>query len=441
MKWVDADCAAPEFLSPLGELIATRPSRAARRLLLALLMMPIGLLTWAAVAQVEVVARAPGRLLPAQGSHAIQPLEAGRVVVIRVREGQQVQAGEVLLELDPSAVATAHARLNDELAALEFERWRLRSLLAATAGRDAPAVAAPPLAGTGARRQLALELAAWHAAEAAAAARAREKRAELRALSARLAGLRAAQPLIEEVGEAHRRLAAQGVIARVAWLGEERARLAARREIDELAARRLGLRAALAAETAQAREQRAARRGTWATQLAASATRAVAVAAEIGHARRRLSAATLRAPVAGTVWQVNPLLRPGVVAPAEPLLLVVPEDARLEAAVEVANRDIAAVQPGQRAWLKIEAFPFTRHGALAGQVTAVARDAAPTDASDARYRVRIALAEGSQDDRLPVHRLVAGMAVTAEFRIGRRRILDFLLAPLQRTLQESLRER
>lgn len=437
----DDACAAPDFLSPTAELIATPPSRTARGLLVALLALFVCLLGWAALAQVEVIARAPGRLLPAAGAHAIQPLEAGRVTAIHVQEGQRVQAGDVLLELDRSAAATAQARLGDELTVLDLERWRLRSLLGATELHAVPDPVPPPLAGAGAYRQRDAELAEWRAAEVAAAARVREKRAELLALEARLAGLRTAQPLIEEVGDAHRQLAAQGVIARVAWLAEERARIAARREIAELIAQRRALQAALATETAQAEAARATQRATWSGQLAATATRAVGVAAEIAQARRRLAAATLRAPVAGTVWQVDPGLRPGVVTPAEPLLRLVPDDARLEAAVEIANRDIAAVHVGQRAWLKVEAYPYTRHGALAGRVTAVARDALPAQDGAPRYRVRIALQDAAPNDRLPADRLLAGMVVTAELRLGQRRVLDFLLAPLQRTLRESLRER
>lgn len=441
MRIAGESCAAPEFLSPTAELLATPAPRVARGLLLTLIAALASLLAWAALAKVDVIARAPGRLLPAQGSHAIQPQEAGRVTAIRVRDGQRVRAGEVLLEIDRSAAATAQARLAEELVALDLERWRLRSLLDMTAAVPVSRAATPPLAGDGARRQRDEELAEWRSTGQAAAAQARAARAELLALDARLDGLRAALPLQEETTEAHRRLAAQGMLARVAWLAEERTRIAARREIAELVARRGALRDARVAAAAQVEAERSARRAGWSAQLAQVATRAAQVAAEIAHAQQRVSSTSLRAPVAGSVWRIDPALRPGVVAPAEPLLLLVPEDAGLEATVDVANRDIAAVHVGQRAWIKIDAFPFTRHGALAGRVTAVARDAHPGDDGNAHYRVRIALRDTARDHRLPTHLLVAGMTVTAELRLGRRRILDFLLAPLQRTALESLRER
>jgi len=158
----------------------------------------------------------------------------------------------------------------------------------------------------------------------------------------------------------------------------------------------------------------------------------------------------------------------GVVTPAQQLMVVVPAESHREIEAMVQNRDIGFVHEGDAAEIKIDTFSFTKYGLLHGKVLsisadAIQRDKPPTEGAgaasdkDARnnstsrtsepsgqellYSARIALdttrmqVEGRMVDLAP------GMAVTIEIKTGQRRIIEYLLSPLLRYKQESLRER
>ncbi len=142
--------------------------------------------------------------------------------------------------------------------------------------------------------------------------------------------------------------------------------------------------------------------------------------------------------------------------------MIVPSDSRLEIEAMVSNRDIGFIHPGQQAEVKIDTFNFTRYGLLRGEVVSVSQDAiirdqqqdrsgdrrlgTQTDSSEPKgqelnYSARISLDRTNMqiDDRMV--NLSPGMAVTAEIKTGSRTILSYLLSPLLRYRQETLRER
>jgi hemolysin D len=170
----------------------------------------------------------------------------------------------------------------------------------------------------------------------------------------------------------------------------------------------------------------------------------------------------LTAPVDGVVQQLAVHTVGGVVTPAQVLLVVVPSDSRLEIEAMVSNSDIGFVHAGQEAQIKVDTFNFTRYGLLHGEVLSVSQDAVIRDRQQDRagerglaaanetsepkgqelnYSARISLdrTEMQIDDRMV--NLSPGMAVTVEVKTGSRNILSYLLSPLRRYRQETLRER
>ncbi len=152
----------------------------------------------------------------------------------------------------------------------------------------------------------------------------------------------------------------------------------------------------------------------------------------------------------------------GVVTPAQQLMAIVPADAPLEIEAMVSNRDIGFVHPGQPVQIKIDTFNFTRYGLLHGKVKSVSQDAIErakpegkssdqpsdrlTDSSEPKgqelvYAARVSLDKTQMNIDGKLVNLEPGMAVTTEIKTGSRRVIEYLLAPLLRYKQESLRER
>jgi hemolysin D len=196
--------------------------------------------------------------------------------------------------------------------------------------------------------------------------------------------------------------------------------------------------------------------------LAKSEQKANGIARDLIKAQQRTSLQQLTSPVDGVVQQLAVHTVGGVVTPAQSLLVIVPNDARLEVEAMISNRDIGFVEAGQSAAVKVDTFNFTRYGLLDGRVLSVSQDAivrdrqqertsdralgAQPDSSEANgqelsYSARISLdrTQMQVDDRLVS--LAPGMAVTVEIRTGSRTILSYLLSPLRRYRHEIMRER
>ena len=203
-------------------------------------------------------------------------------------------------------------------------------------------------------------------------------------------------------------------------------------------------------------------RHTLSDELAKAEQKANGLTQDLIKAEQKTRLQLLTAPVDGVVQQLAIHTVGGVVTPAQSLLVVVPSDSRLEIEAMVSNRDIGFVHPGQEAEIKIDTFNFTRYGLLHGQVLSVSQDAVirdrQQDRSDDRalgtqndtsepkgqelnYSARISLDRTQMqiDDRMV--NLSPGMAVTVEIKTGSRTMLSYLLSPLLRYRQETLRER
>ena len=135
------------------------------------------------------------------------------------------------------------------------------------------------------------------------------------------------------------------------------------------------------------------------------------------------------------------ILQEGVVTPAQPLLILVPQEQAVEVEVQVENKDVGFVKEGQPVEVKIETFPFTLYGTVPGRVVTVSGDAAPVEKVGLVYPARVSMDRSTIDvEGKPVH-LAPGMAVTVEIKTGQRRVIEYLLSPLLKSVKESLRER
>jgi hemolysin D len=130
-----------------------------------------------------------------------------------------------------------------------------------------------------------------------------------------------------------------------------------------------------------------------------------------------------------------------VLRPADALLVIVPDGSTLIVDAMVLNRDVGFVREGQEVRVKLEAFPFTRYGVVDGRLTFLSRDAIQDENLGLVFPARVELAQFAIDVQGQSIPLSAGLAASAEIRTGRRRIIEFLLSPLQRRVAEAGRER
>lgn len=428
-----------QFLPAALEIEETPPLPLARVMLWSIVLFFGIAIAWACIGKVDIVGVAPGKIVPAGRTKTVQPLENSVVAAIHVSEGQHVNAGEVLIELDPTAPTADKARLGKERESLDLDRLRLTTLLevirGSGPGTDFKSV--PPTA----RTRLLQQLAEYRAAIAGLDEDRREKGSERDAVDARITQLHSTLPLITEEAEAHKKLMATGVVPRVKWLAVERERIAIQQELAAQQEQRKVLNASLDSLSERRKVTDAQYQSRWLAELTETETKLASYGEEMAKAERRLALTTLTAPVSGTVQQLVVHTEGGVVTEAQPLMVIVPDDSPLEVEAMVPNKDIGFVHEGQDAIVKIETFNFTKYGYIDGTVSKVSRDAVMDKDRGLYYLANIALEKTVIEIDGREVSIEPGMAVMAEVKMGRRRVIEFLLSPLLRYSQESGRER
>ena len=158
-------------------------------------------------------------------------------------------------------------------------------------------------------------------------------------------------------------------------------------------------------------------------------------------AKQRQQLMTIQSPVNGTVQELSIYTIGGVVQAAQKMMVIAPDDNHMDIEVLVLNKDIGFAEPNQDTVIKIESFPYTRYGYLTGKVKSISHDAVSHEQLGLVYTAVISLDKYTLNVDGKTINLTAGMNVTAEIKTGKRRVLDYLLSPLQTKLDESFRER
>jgi hemolysin D len=422
-------------------------------------------IAWASFGHVDIVASASGKIVSSGRTKVIQPFETGVVRAIRVRDGERVKTGDVLIELDPTMNEAERNHLQSDLISAELDVVRLTAALSEDADPVAsfhpPEGASPALAATQ-RRFLAQQIEEHRAKLAGLNGQKVQKQAELGTIMATVQKLESVLPVLQQRVEIKEILYSHSTGSKANYLELYQTLVETQQELAVQRSRSREAEAALTAIT-EARAQTAAEFSrTMSGELVEAQRKAAGLGEDLIKATQRTQLQVLTAPVDGTVQQLAVHTVGGVVTPAQSLLSVVPDDSHIEIEALVSNRDIGFIHVGQEAEIKVDTFNFTRYGLIHGRVLSTSRDAitrdkpqdksndttpgASTTTSEPKgqelvYAARISLDKTQmQIDETQVD-LSPGMAVTVEIKTGSRSVMSYLLSPLLRYRQESLRER
>lgn len=451
------------FLPAALEITEAPPSPVGRAIGVSIIAVFCVALAWASFGSVDIVATATGKIVPGGRTKLIQPFETGVVRAIHVRDGQTVKAGDVLIELDPTMTEADQERQRSDLLAAELDVARLRAALAA----DPLSAFRPPQSASAAEtemhRQFLISQRAEQNAKLAEIERQQgQKEAERATTSASVAKLQATIPVLQERVDIRKGLVDKALASKVVYLSEYQELVGLQQDLN-LQQSRLHEADAAIALLKETKERTSAeyRRATY-DALAKAEQKAASAAQEVVKAERRTKLQHLTAPVDGVVQQLAVHTVGGVVTPAQALAIVVPSESQLEIEAMLSNRDVGFVHSGQKAEIKVDTFNFTRYGLLHGDVLSVSTDAITRDrpqggsndrasgtaqgssepkGQELEYAARISLDRTHMQVEDKLVKLGPGMAVTVEIKTGARRIISYLLSPLARYKQESLRER
>ncbi|WP_395404452.1 HlyD family type I secretion periplasmic adaptor subunit [Pseudoduganella sp. UC29_106] len=430
-----------EFL-PDADEIELRPLPAFARITLPVLAAALLIaILWSSFSQVDQVVVARGRLINPLPNIVVQPLENSIVQTVDVRVGQIVRKGEKLATMDPTFTEADEAQLRTRLASLDTQLGQLQAEL--SGGNSVQH-------GNSADSQLQSRLAAERRANfQAQSARIEENIAKLQAsletnkrdqqvLTARLKSA-------QEMETMQEKLVAQQYGARIKLLEARDKRLEVER--DQLLAnnREQEIKKDIASQQAEKSAfDKGWRQKAMEDMLVISRERAD-VAEQLAKADKRHQLVSLSAPADAVVLEIAKLSPGSIARGTEAFFTLVPLSAELEAEVQIDALDVGYIKKGDPVHVKVEAFPFQRHGSLDAKVRTVSedafrRDSASPSAPESYYLSRIALGNKPLKNMKPQSRLLPGMTISAEIVVGKRSVMSYLIWPLTKALDESIRE-
>ena len=482
-----------EFLPELLEIQESPPNPLARKTVYVIILFFLIAMVWMLVGTIDIVATARGKIIPDNRIKVVQSVEAGVVRKILAEDGDKVTAGQPLLLLDITSAEADIAVIEEALSAAILEE-EMAKLLSRTQTDISPTLAVPGVERGRLLRQQEVMERIYQEQRGRIGKLRSDMEALQRGSNIERQGAEDAGVRMTKVGEVMRQKE-EGELRRISKI-EQLLKLAkdefvsmnrlleeqviSKRQMQQSQEKYVSLREDLSyrrnaleeirADSVRQKtelEQIASQHGNRALEMDARLDalrqslrleesafqremrdRQEAAAREIEQRRQEMiKLRQLRqrheiiSPANGVVQEMAVHTEGAVVQPAQPLLVIVPENLFLEAEVLVENKDVGFVYEGQKAEIKIDTFPYTKYGLINGEVSYLSADAVEDQNLGLLYQARIRLDSdiivvGGKDVRLS-----PGMSLVAEIKTGDRRVIDFFLAPLLRHGSESLGER
>ncbi len=455
-----------EFLAPALEILETPASPIRMGIILAICGLAVIAVAWAWFGQVDIVAVAAGKIEPSGKVKTVEPLLTGRISGILVHDGDVVQKGQALVQFDTTELASEVDRLEHQRAALAADALRLRSVLAALEPFPAwtSQFAVPEIDWTTESKQLRSvedgvlrhDVADLKAKLGSIESQIAQRQADMDGATATIEAQQRLIGTLETLTSMRSELVDREAGSKADWL-------AAMQELESQQVTLAGHLAQRSDDTAALGVLRQEGQKTWtefladyAKTLSSTQLQLDDTAHKVDQAKGQVELMTLRSPIDGII-EASSLTSIGqVVTTGQEVLRIVPTDAPVVVRAYLPNEEIGFVQAGQVATIKVAAFPFAQYGTLSGRVTAVGKDAVSgsaavggngqsspvADATGALvFPVTVELASRTATLNGAAVDLSAGMQVTAEINTGKRRILEYLFAPIVEVGASALHER
>jgi RTX toxin transport system membrane fusion protein len=431
-----------EFQPGYLEIIERPPAPIATITALSILSFVILCLIWSIFGELEIHATSKGKLLVTSNSKIVQSMESGQITSINVRDGKYVNKGDVLIRLNQVGIESEINEIEEKIEYRQIELSISKALLLEKSSNEI----IMPFDIDENRKEFAMEQLDSRLGEYLSRLKEFDRKIEVS-----LANKKSIQQdiiyLEELLNNIEQRLSSRIVL--------QKSNLISRNEVLEKEKEKIDVNRILSQKKSEVNIVNAEIKSTKSgriTYLSTTKRNYMDIISKnkseikllnqkLIKLRNKLDLQVITAPVSGYVQQLSVHTIGGVVKSAQELLVIVPHNQTLEAEVMILNKDVGFVQRGQKVQVKIDAFPYTRYGTLNGKVMFVSSDSVTHPELGLVFPARINLSTYHilvEQSKTP---LQAGMSVTVEILTGKRRIIDYILSPLQEYQSEALRER
>lgn len=437
-RYNEADLA---YMRSLSAAIVQRSPRYMLRILLLTAVLFATLIVWMGRAELDIVVRGNGKVIPSSQLQVIQSLEGGVVSDILVREGDQVTTNQPLMKISDITFASSFEENRLHILGLKAKIARLEAEAFGKPFMDVPAddpktsefMASEKSLYESNLRQLDETLKILDE-------QAIQKESELVETEARERQLKKSLSLINQELQIKAPLVKKRLVSEIDYLQ-------LRRQANEIEGQLESIRLSLPRIRSTVEETRSKitqGRLDFQNKAKKELNEALAELSRVSEAQAalqdRVRRTTLRSPVNGTVMRLHINTIGGVVQPGNSIIELVPSEDKLLIEARIKPSDIADISVGQKARIKFTAYDFAIYGSLQGQVSFISADTVTNEQGESYYIARIRPTRdflGTKDKPLPIK---VGMVSSVDILTGKKTILQYLLKPIYRATENALGE-
>ncbi len=423
-------------------VMSTEQTYRAQTLVRSALLLVGVLLVWASLAKIDEVTKGEAKVIPSKQLQVIQSLDGGVVSEILVKEGQVVEAGQLLLKIDETRATSGVRESAAQVFALTAKLARLKALAEGHSFK-------PPEAHEGnieeqrivdEERQLydakRSELSALVSISEQQLA---QRQQDLSEAEAKRDSAKRSLDLSQQELAKTRPLLATGAVSEVDVLRLERDVTRARGDKEQASAQASRAKAAIAEATRKIQETDLSFRNEIRKDLSEVLGRLNALNEGAVALADKVDKSQVKSPVRGRVQRLLANTVGGVVTPGKDILEIVPLDDALVLEDKVQPRDIAFIHPGQAATVKFTAYDFSIYGGLDAVVENISPDTVTDEkGTNTFYVVRVRTKQPNFNDKMPI---IPGMTAEVDVLTGKKTVLSYLLKPVLKAHAYALRER
>ncbi|CAG9415760.1 Hemolysin secretion protein D, chromosomal [Providencia alcalifaciens] len=430
------------FLPAHLSILKTPPSYLAFTMAISISVGIFIAIAWSYFGKLDVQATTQGKLIVSGRTQTIQAFELSRLQQIHVEDGQQVKQGDPLLSVKVLGVDQDIVSLHYQKNFHASEEMIHHALLNQQQIETSPRY--PQLSLT---EQVQAKLSyqtikkEYETLLNEIANEVQLNRVNYKARERELKDINILMHNIKKRLDAHTALNQKQLISQKEFLEQERELLLARKEKTAKQSELSILNSQHHALREKQNRINAQKHQEWYEKYQQAKFKFVSLEQELIKNQERNQLEIIRAPVDGTVQQIAIYTLGAVLQPAQQLMVIVPNNHVQLAEVKILNKDIGFIQEGLKADVKIDAFPYTRYGTIEGELLSISRDSTQDENLGLVYLAQIGLSskqllvEGEHIELTP------GLSIVAEIKTDKRRLIDYLLSPINEYTSTAMREK
>lgn len=435
----DPDRTEPDFVADADYFIVQQEPLRARILIRSLGVVLVVFILWTALAEVDEITKGEGKVVPSQQLQVLQSLDGGIVSEINVHEGQVVNAGQVLVRIDPTRFASSAGESRSQYLSLLSKMARLRALAEEKDFIPPPeAVKDDPKTVEEEYRLFETATSGLNALLSIARQQLAQRQQELAEANAKRIQASQAYDLTAKELSVTKPFINTGAVSEVELLRLERDVSRFRGERDMATAQISRTQSAIAEANRKVQEIEINFRNDARKEMADTQAKLNSLSAGSAGLEDKIKHSDLRSPVRGTVKRLLVNTVGGVVQPGKDVIEIVPLEDNLVLEAKIAPRDIAFLRPGQGAVVKFTAYDFSVYGGLSAKLENIGADSVTDERGNTFFIVRVRTTQSELGEGLPV---IPGMVAEVDIVTGKKSILSYLLKPILRAKQAALTER